>query len=253
MRLFMLFLVLTVSCGGEELIPLGSSGAGLVGFWRGSYTVLSNNGVSKSFEVDINFKKDGAFTLRHLSVGNSASGTYTEVAKKKQVVMSIRESSIAAFKLQSQSSKEYDYALDDDTLELTSPEVTYKLTRRASPLESLAMDGQWYCPSETQGFRRFFVQGNSFWMTLTENTGISYFMRGKVTYETASLGQSAQKAVFELEEVRPHKDFPSMTAYLLKDAKTSESLIELVSLKDASFKENDFSSVECRGAASSTD
>jgi hypothetical protein len=240
-----IFIVLLSSCGTEGDIPLGVEQAGLTGLWRGIYSEKSLDR-TKSYEVDLHFKSQGEFVLRHLTMGNSASGTFTEDAGDKSVLMSVRTSSISAFKLTA-STYEFKYEINKDgRMEMDSQEARYLLVKQGdSSSPELALDGQWYCPSEEEGFRRFYVESGSYWMTYTAKTGVSFFLRGEVVYETQVSSKDEQKARLTILEVHPYQEITEMTAYLLLDPKTGLKVLELVTLGNTDFTPKDLQSVQC--------
>lgn len=235
-----------LGCGAEGDIPLNSDAPIFDGIWRGTYSV-ANQGDIDSYEVDLQFKNRSEFVLRHLTVGNVATGTYTEKEGEKTLLMSVRNSKITAFQLLANT---YEYAykmLSDDQMELSSSSARYLLKKQSSvEKESLPLDGQWYCPSENEGFKRLYIENGHFWMTHTEPEGVSYFLAGEVSFEASQNSRSEQVAIFENIEVHPMKPMGEVKGFLSFNTQTSKFVLELVSEEKDSTKIKSFSTVRCQ-------
>jgi hypothetical protein len=235
-----------MGCGADGDIPINSDTPLFEGIWRGTYSVSTEGGID-SYEVDLQFKNRGEFVLRHLTVGNVATGTYTENVGEKTLLMSVRNSKITAFQLLA-NTYEYTYKmLSDDQMELSSNSTRYLLNKQSSvQKETLPFDGQWYCPSENEGFKRLYIESGRFWMTHTEPEGVSYFLEGEVSFEASQSNRSEQVARFENIEVHPMKAIGEVKGFLSFDAQTSKFVLELVSEEKESTKIKSFSTARCQ-------
>ena len=200
-------IVLGFGCGraGSNLSPDAESG--LVGLWKGTYTDSLGLAAQRTYEVDLDLKKGGEFVLRHLALGNGASGSYSQLSDKKRILLNIRDSHIKAFRLDG-SMYEFDYVKNGDRLELTSEKSSYLLSRQ-EVYTSTALDGQWYCSDEQVGFWRYHIQNNIFKMTHTNEDGVTYFLAGTILYQQA---KEKNRIIAELaiEEALPFTSIPGL-------------------------------------------
>ena len=214
-------------CGEHAVLPIPAGEDSLAGLWRGIYSIEANGG-SRSFEVDLQFDVEGRFTLRHLSKGNTANGTYSEQKTAQNLLINIEENHIAAFSLTASTYK-FSYLMLRGKLNLYSDNSRYQLIRQLDDQSVEAgFDGQWSCSHEDEGFWRFLIHGNSLLMTYTADSGISHWVEGNVVYDVAGSGENERRAEIQLVQSTPPLSITSMMAIMTTDPKTGLQTLALV-------------------------
>lgn len=174
-----------ISCGDTAKPPAGLETL-LGSKWEGVFSPSSSpDQMKKSVKVALNFHKNETFQLLQTeNLTSTVSGLFKDMPQHRNLIFEIQKSSFETFGLAG-TSRDFDYSLEGNELELTGSEGKYSLLRKddiqADDNENQSgLDGTWLCETSDNASWQLNVSEASFRGHKSQKDRPTVFFEGEV-------------------------------------------------------------------------